>query len=244
MSECVARQNAEAMMAAWAEVTTAPALALVHDQRSNRYRTIGADSDGTLVLRRSETLVDMDWTPHSKGITSLTLKNAYSVTCCYEAYYARDDNIFVPHGATDLAPALDRAIEDANDSSDWRSVDHVGDTFIDAIAEDRDVHPWTGDIPVPEDLSQHGPTPIILIRMAGGRIDDVKLVRGEAHVVVANRDGEAVDRGPHLHLHDDQGEFLLTNWTGPDDQTCLPTDLIRYLGIRTDATDSQIPYQS
>lgn len=231
MSDFASRQIAETTMHAWAETTEAPALALVHDSRGDTYRVLEADDDGTLVLRRAEMLVDTIWTLHSQGITALKLMDAYSVACCYEAYYARDDTILVPHGTEDLTSALHQAIADANDCSNWRSIDDVGDTYIDAIAEGRDVEPWTGDIPVPEDLSQQGPRPIILIRMAGGRIDDVKLVRGEAHVVVTNRDGEAVDRGPHIRVHDNQGEFLLTNWTGPDQVEVLPDLLVKELHL-------------
>lgn len=237
----VCDSKARVAMAAWAETTTAPALALVNDPGRRILRILEADLDGTLVVRHQEKLIDTIWTPHSKGITGLTLVNAYSVVCCHPLYQVRDDTILVPHGTTDLKVALDQAMADANDCSDWKTADDGGETFIDAISEGRDVDPWRNDVPVPDEMSEDGPLPIVLVRMAGGRIDNVHLVRGHAHVVVVNRDGEGLDRGPHLHLHDDQGEFLLTHWTGPNDRTCLPADLISYLTVRTDPVDSQIP---
>ena len=233
MSDFASRPIADATMHAWSDTTEAPALALVHDPKRGTYRILEADDDGMLVLWRAEKLVDTIWTPHSAEIDSLVCMNAYSVTCCYDAYYGFDDNILVPHGTEDLTAALHRAIENANDCSDWRSVDAIGDTYIDAIAEGPDVEPWTGDLPVPEDLSKEGPRPIVLIRMAGGRIDDVKLVRGQAHVVVTHRDGEAIDRGPHIHVRDDGGEFLMTNWTGADQFEALPDLLVKELGLRS-----------
>ena len=75
-----------------------------------------------------------------------------------------------------------------------------------------------------------GPRPLVLIRMAGGRIDDVRLVHGEAHVVAVNRDGEGLDRGPHIRCRDDQGTLLVTHWTGPASPGALPAAVLRHLG--------------
>jgi hypothetical protein len=112
--------------------------------------------------------------------------------------------------------------------------DSITRTFVDAITEGRDADPWgrRNRVPVPEGVSEEGPLPIVLIRVAGGRIDDIVLLRGQAHVVAVNRDGEALDRGPHLRIQDDQGEMLLTHWTGPHDLTSLPAVLIEHLAIR------------
>ena len=229
------RDVAEAAMHAWAETTEAPALALVQNPQDKTFEILEADDDGVLVLRREQALVDSVWTRHSAGIERLTLQNAYSVACCYGQILSHEQTILVEHGTTDLAPALGRAISHAHDVADWRMTESTTRTFIDAIAEGRDADPWMRrhKVVVPAGLSEDGPAPIVLIRLSGGRIDDVVLVRGQAHVVAVNRDGEAMDRGPHLRVQDDQGEMFLTHWTGPDDLASLPADLIEHLGIRS-----------
>ena len=228
------RDVAEAAMHAWAETTEAPALALVQNRQDKTFEILQADDDGVLVLRRQQVLIDNIWTRHSGGIQRLTLMNAYSIACCCGEIRSHKQTILVEHGTTDLTSALERAIADAHDIADWRATDSITQTFVDAITEGRDADPWgrRNRVPVPEDVSEEGPLPIVLIRVAGGRIDDVVLVRGEAHVVAVNRDGEGLDRGPHLRVQDDQGDMFLTHWTGPDDMASLPAALIEHLGIR------------
>ncbi len=233
MSVFAARQTAEASMAAWAETTDAPALALAEDQRDNTFRVFESYEDGTVVLRRPEILIDMVWTPHSAGITKLKPVNAYSVGYCYPLYQAYEKTMYVPHGMADLTGILHDGIAEVNDEpAGWRTTSDPGKTFVDAISEGDEVCPWRDGLPVPEEVAHAEPLPIVLIRMAGGRIDDVSLVRGHAHVVVTNRDGEGLDRGPHLHVEDDLGDLLLTHWTGPDEVAGLPPDLMKHLGIK------------
>ena len=228
------RDVAEAAMHAWAETTEAPALALVQNRQEQTFEILEADNDGMLVLRRQQALIESIWTRHGAGIERLTLMNAYSVACCYGEIRLHEQTILVEHETTDLTSALEGAIADAHDIADWRATDSTTRTFVDAITEGRDADPWgrRNRVPVPEDVSEEGPAPIVLIRVAGGRIDDVVLVQGQAHVVAVNRDGEGLDRGPHLRVRDDQGEMLLTHWTGPDDLASLPADLIEYLGLQ------------
>ncbi|MDH3664565.1 MAG: hypothetical protein OEU92_31885, partial [Alphaproteobacteria bacterium] len=161
----------------------------------------------------------------------------YSVSFGSALWQMHQTSIEVPHGATDLAAALEEAMAAANDTSEWKAADDCGPTFVDALAEGAD--PWRNDARdhIPEALTEEGPKPIVLIRMAGGRIDDVKLVRGEADVVAVNRDGEALDRGPHITVEDEQGELLLTHWTGGDDLSSLPGALIDELGLSAPGSD-------
>jgi hypothetical protein len=65
----------------------------------------------------------------------------WTVQCGYAAYYS---NVVIVEAET-IDEALTLAVETANDSSAWKSIDHCGDTFIDAIAEGEDVDPWTDD---------------------------------------------------------------------------------------------------
>jgi hypothetical protein len=228
------RDVAEAAMHAWAETTEAPDLALVQNRQDKTFDILEADNDGVLVVRRGHALIDSIWTRHSGGIERLVLKNAYSIACCYGEIRSHQQTILVEHGTTDLTSALEGAITQAHDVADWRATDSTTRTFVDAINEGRDADPWgrRNRVTVPEEVSEEGPLPIVLIRVAGGRIDDVVVVRGQAHVVAVNRDCETMDRGPHLHFRDDQGEMLLTHWTGPDDLASLPADLIEYLGFQ------------
>ncbi|MEZ5936015.1 MAG: hypothetical protein R3F54_29700 [Alphaproteobacteria bacterium] len=228
------RDVAEAAMHAWAETTEAPALALVQNGREKTFEILEADNDGVLLVRRQQVLIDNIWTRHSGGNERLTLMNAYSIACCYGEIRSHKQTILVEHETTDLTSALEGAIAQAHDVADWRATDSFTRTFVDAIAEGQDADPWgrRNRVPVPDGVSEEGPAPIVLIRVAGGRIDHVVLVRGHAHVVAVNRDGEGLDRGPHLRARDSQGEMLLTHWTGPDDLASLPAALIEHLGIR------------
>ena len=227
------QERAALAMAAWAETTKAPALALVQAADTERFRVLEADVDGTLVLRRAERVIDTAWTVHGAGIAELVYKNAYSLACCTATWQVHERSMHVPHGADDLTQALGAAVEEANDSPDWETDNFTGRTFIDVLAEGEGVNPWRNDARdrIPESMTVEGPRPIVLIRMAAGRIDDVKVMGGGAHVVAVNKDGEALDRGPHIKVEGDQGEMLLTHWTGPDDLASLPEPLLQELGL-------------
>lgn len=64
----------------------------------------------------------------------------YTVQCGYAAYYAI--TLSVEDAAT-VDDACARAIEDANGLDGWRSIDHCGPTFVDAIAAGDVDSPWS-----------------------------------------------------------------------------------------------------
>ena len=63
-------------------------------------------------------------------------KSKYTVQCGYAAYYSN----IVTVDAENLDEALKKAIEEVNcdGGTGWKALDHVGDTFIDAVVEGDD----------------------------------------------------------------------------------------------------------
>lgn len=186
------RDAAEAAMAAWAETSEAPALALVEGNGS--YHVIEADEDGVFIVHPDETVVDTQWTTRSGGLAALQVMNAYSVACAYHATYTDRQVIRVPHGTVDLKAALAEAIERADENACWRACDDAGPTFIEALSHGEGICPWSDGLPIPEDLSEEGPSPIVVIRTVDGRYADVAVLRGAAHVIVTDQDLELFDR--------------------------------------------------
>lgn len=78
----------------------------------------------------------------------------YTIQCGYNAAYAN----VVTVTAETLKEACDAAIEQANDDSCWKALDHVGDTYIDAIAEGEVDCPWlnhtTSPVPIPDGFTE------------------------------------------------------------------------------------------
>jgi hypothetical protein len=92
----------------------------------------------------------------------------YTVQCSYAAYYGHD----VVVEADTLDHALDEAVAQANESTDWYSQDVCGDTFIDAVAQ-GDVDLWAGDVPdrhlpIPARFTEKGEGPRIIVIVLGG----------------------------------------------------------------------------
>lgn len=65
-------------------------------------------------------------------------RQSWTVQCGFAAYYANT----VVVEANSPEEACERAIDEANSSDAWKSLDHCGETFIDAIAPGADVSPW------------------------------------------------------------------------------------------------------
>ena len=59
------------------------------------------------------------------------MKKQFTVQCGYPAYYA---NTVIVEAET-LDDALEKAIETANNDDGWRSIDHCGNTHVDAVCE-------------------------------------------------------------------------------------------------------------
>ena len=75
----------------------------------------------------------------------------YTVQCTYAGYHTATVNV---EGDT-LKEALDSAILAANEMDSWDSIDHSGDTFVDAYVEGRvGVLAWDGRLPVPFEFTE------------------------------------------------------------------------------------------
>ena len=115
----------------------------------------------------------------------------FTVQCGYAGYFARTVTV----EADSLDEALDKAIEAANRSDAWRSLDHCGDTFVDAVCEGADADPWASEasLPVPDRFTEQGELPIVTfsdparpdggIEVTRGRV--LLRVRGDAGTVTA-----------------------------------------------------------
>jgi hypothetical protein len=112
----------------------------------------------------------------------------YTVQCGYAAYWANTQIV----EAESPEEACEKAIEAANGDPVWRSVDDVGDTFVDAIREGEG-DPWDGPCAVPERFSEralHAPTPgtpAVLVDVRGGNVEQVTAC-GDVRVMVLDHD--------------------------------------------------------
>ena len=137
----------------------------------------------------------------------------FTVQVGYPAYFA--NTVTVEAGTFD--EALEKAIEAANQSDAWRSLDHCGDSFVDAVCEGADADPWATDtaLPIPDRFTEQGEPPLITItdpaRPGGG----IEVTRGrvllrfvsDAGIVTselcdpphppANKPLVTIRRGPH-----------------------------------------------
>lgn len=91
----------------------------------------------------------------------------WTVQCGTTAYSAATVTV----EASSPEEACERAIEEANGSSAWRSVDYCGPTFVDALAPGSVDSPWSTDapasvLPVPERYLEGG---------------DERIAAGQAH---------------------------------------------------------------
>ena len=135
--------------------------------------------------------------------------NAYSVACAYHATYTNCQEIRVPHGTIDLKAGLAEAIERADEEDCWRACDDAGPTFIEALSHGEAICPWSDGLPIPEDLSEEGPRPIVVIpTIEGRRYADVAVIRGAAHVIVTDQDLESFDRSQADTILADYGPQL------------------------------------
>jgi hypothetical protein len=118
---------------------------------------------------------------------------AWSVQCGYAAYYANTVTV----EADTLDDALDKAITAANEDASWKSLDHCGPTFVDAVAEGADADQWrdhASTLPVPERFTERGAAvPLITDIVVGGVVQDVTFKNGTARVIVCDYGTEGAD---------------------------------------------------
>ena len=107
------------------------------------------------------------------------MSKQYTVQCGYAGYYAHTLIVV----ADTLEQALHKAIENANQSDDWRSLDHVSDTFVDAVREGAHDDAWNTDTPitVPERFTEAGEAPLVTITP-----HNAEVTRGRAHLRFAD----------------------------------------------------------
>ena len=119
---------------------------------------------------------------------------AWTAQCGYAAYYANTVTV----EADTLDDALNKAITAANEDASWKSLDHCGPTFVDAVAEGVDADPWRDHVsalPVPERFTERGiaAVPLITVIVVGGVVQVVTFENGPAHVIVRDYDTAGAD---------------------------------------------------
>ena len=75
----------------------------------------------------------------------------WTIQCGYAAYHANT----VCVEAETLEEACKKAIEEANQDPNWKSIDHCSDTFVDALNEGEWSEPWDGGIEVPTEFKEN-----------------------------------------------------------------------------------------
>ena len=136
---------------------------------------------------------------------------SWTVQCGYAAYYANTVTV----EAETLDAALEKAIAEANDDACWKSLDHCGDTFVDAAAEGGDADPWQGltsALPIPDRFAEAGAPPVVTVVMEGGVIQDIAVTDGRVRVLVKDYDTDGIDPGEHDLREDGGGEHTLADW--------------------------------
>ncbi|WP_031556079.1 hypothetical protein [Parvularcula oceani] len=118
----------------------------------------------------------------------------YTVQCGYAGYYAQVLSVEVD--------SPEEACELANDRDGWRSLDHCGDTYVDALAEGDGSDPWgSASLPVLLGYSEEGPGARVVIRVEGGTVQAVNASGGRVLVIVDDRD----DGETHEHAFPEGG---------------------------------------
>ena len=108
------------------------------------------------------------------------MARSFTAQCGYAGYFA--NTVTVEAGTLD--EALEKAIEAANRSDAWRSLDHCGDTFVDAVCEGADADPWTTDasLPVPDRFTEHGEPPLVTVSLDARGKPQVTVEQSRARV--------------------------------------------------------------
>ncbi len=99
----------------------------------------------------------------------------WTVQCSYADHYT---NTVVVEAKTP-EEACERAIEAANGSDCWKSLDWCGPTFVDALAPGEDVDPWDrhgSRTPVPDAYTEAGEAPTIIVVQANGAVREARIV--------------------------------------------------------------------
>ncbi len=100
----------------------------------------------------------------------------FTVQVGYAGYFA--NTVTVEAGTLD--EALEKAIEAANQSDAWRSLDHCGDSFVDAVCKGADADPWATDaaLQIPDRFTEQGEPPLITITDPAKPGGGIEVTRG------------------------------------------------------------------
>ena len=131
----------------------------------------------------------------------------FTVQCGYAGYFAHTVTV----EADTLDEALEKAIEAANRSDAWRSLDHCGDTFVDAVCEGADADPWATEasLPVPDRFTEPGEPPVITLTDPAGPDGGIEITRGRVRLRLRG-DAGTVTAEMHDPPHPPERQPLVT----------------------------------
>ena len=137
----------------------------------------------------------------------------FTVQCGYAGYFARTVTV----EADSLDEALDKAIEAANRSDAWRSIDHCGRTFVDAVCEGADADPWATEasLPVPDRFTEQGEPPVVTFTDPARADGGIEVTRGRVLLRFGSDDG-TVTAQMREPPHPPDGRPLVTVRRGSD----------------------------
>ena len=115
------------------------------------------------------------------------MKKPWTVQCSYAGYWSNTVTV----EAETLDKALGKAIETANQSDGWRSLDHCGDSFVNAVCEGADADPWATDtaLPIPDRFTEQGEPPIVTITDPAKPGGGIEVTRGRVLMRFASTTG-------------------------------------------------------
>jgi hypothetical protein len=135
----------------------------------------------------------------------------WTVQCGYAAYYANTVTV----EAETLDAALDQAIAQANGDPGWKSLDHCGPTFVDAVAE-GDADPWIecqSALRVPAHFGERGEPPVATVTVSHGAVQEVRVANGPVRVLVRDYDTDCIaPDDPSIRTDEDDRLYILTEW--------------------------------
>jgi hypothetical protein len=137
----------------------------------------------------------------------------WTVQCSFASYDAKT----VVVEAKAIEQALERAVIAANEGDGWSSQDVCGDTFVDAVAQGRDLDPWkdfASSLPVPARFTERGALPIVTVIVSGGVVQDVSIEGGKVRVEVHDYDTDGRDPSDPSIQTDEAGDrYALADWS-------------------------------
>ena len=143
------------------------------------------------------------------------MSKQWTAQCSYAGYWS----ITVTVEAETLEKALEKALTVANGSEGWRSSDHCGDTFVDAVCEGAYADPWADGaaLPIPDRFSEAGEPPVVTVTDPACPAGGIEVSRGRVLLRFRSDDGTVTTelRNPP---HPPANMPLVTVRRGPDER--------------------------